>query len=164
MKITKIKNTTPYDISNAFHDAISKSRFTAQLQFIGKHIKIADIRLKESKPYCGNHPAACERGGSHRKAKYLEGADWIEFNDLVNDLLDSLNCSANVASSVCIIRKGLKRRIFYSYNRLSFGNNQWHKDEVESSAWGNYCGEKAPRSYFPDGTPGIISNQYHVVG
>lgn len=163
MKITKIQNVSPYDISYAFHNTISKSRFTANLQFIGKNIKIADIRLKESKPYCGNHPAACERGGSHRKAKYLEGADWIEFNDLLNDCLDSLNCSANVASSVCIIRKGLLRRTHYGYkpHPTAIFANVWNKDDPAYYEDGR---KSKLKSSFPSGTPGIISNQYHVVG
>lgn len=170
MKITKI-NAGPMrrqlidEIANEF----ANSRFNIRLGLDAKThgISIQQVRLKEAKEYCGNHPKACERFhfGPHRKLRCLEGADWVEFNDRLNDLLDRLGVDAVVAASRslgCIIRKGTRRRIEYRADKqLSNGTWQWNYDDPDE-CWG--VGNKCP-SRFPDGTPGIYTpTGYSCVG
>ncbi len=80
------------NISGASMDLIVKnltqifdqSRFVARIETRSNKITIHDVRLKEKKDYCGNHPFACPVRGferPHKKYKYLEGADWVAFND-----------------------------------------------------------------------------------
>lgn len=147
------------DLMSAVESHINNnSRFNMTVRFSPKYkesIDLQRIRLKESKVYCGSHPFACDINGGC-KSNFLEGADWVEFNDLINDVLDSLHVEANVQSTVCIIRKGMKRRIRY-WGRLtnSFINEYtWDLDEHDTY-FENYCGMIAPNSEYPEGTPGL---------
>lgn len=145
---------------------ITNSRFTAEITNpTPRKIKILKVRVKAGKAYCGNHPYGCEIGGVDKKAKFLEGADWVEFDDLLNDALDSLLVDAKVSSSVCILRKGRRRRTNYDGNYNGGGRNaQWDKDAPDHD-YEDYCGRIAPPSEFPEGTPGIYSKiGYYVVG
>lgn len=149
------------NIRNAFRD----SRFTLNIRYeekgvrkVKRIIKLTQIRLKESKRYCGSHPYACdiEQG---RKSKFLEGADWVEFNDLLNDVFDLHEVSADISSSVCKIRKGRKRRMDYDGHPERVGNRvfyEWDKD-TDEDYYEDWCGKIAPNSTFPEGTPGIYS-------
>lgn len=146
--------------------AITNSRFTAEvINPSPRTIKILKVRVKAGKAYCGNHPYGCEIGGVDKKARFLEGADWVEFDDLLNDVLDSLNVDAKVSSSACILRKGRLRRTNYDGNFLWFGKNAvWDKNAPDYD-YKDYCGRVAPPSSFPEGTPGIYSKiNYSVVG
>lgn len=149
------------NIRNAFRD----SRFTLDVGFevrgvrMERHVlKIKNVRLKDPKKYCGSHPYACDidRG---RRSRYLEGADWVEFNDLLNDVFDLHEVSANISSSVCKIRKGRKRRMDYDGHAEWVGNRvfyEWDKD-TDEDCYEDWCGKIAPNSTFPEGTPGIYS-------
>jgi len=132
------------------------TRFTARVDVItSKSIKIRNIRLKESRKYCGNHPNACElNAGPSRSAKYLEGADWVYFNDMINDLCDALYVDATISTAVCKVRKGKLRRIYYGSHMHGF-NWQWNMDEPDDCYAIFDEGEPAPNSEFPYGTPGI---------
>ncbi|MEK6878467.1 MAG: hypothetical protein AABY22_02610 [Nanoarchaeota archaeon] len=169
MKITKIQGASLEDIVFQLSQTIQNSRFTANLENLtSKSLRISDIRLRDSKSYCGNHPKTCKfPNENHQKSKYLEGADWIEFNDLINDVLDSLKVAANVFNSVCIIRKGNKRRIKYNADK-QFPNNtwQWNKDEIEEDCYfDNTNLRHSLVSIFPDGTPGVYSKiNYKCIG
>lgn len=135
-------------------------------------IKIVQVRLKDSKAYCGNHPGSCEIGGAHRKGAYLEGADWVEFNDLINDVLDSLSVSADAATSVCVIRYGDYRRTHYGMERDFWGGDgaiaQWEMEDPLHV--GNFMGhdpKDIPCSTYPEGTPGMYKrndSNYYCVG
>lgn len=163
----KLKNSEDiYATYDALHDAIHSSRFVAALARPNglKTIKITKVRLDKAKAYCGNHAKACEGDPNrkHRRASFLEGADWVEFNDLVNDVLDEQDVEANVDTTVCILRKGRKRRVRYESStfrgiRGLNGEWVWDKDGPDSH-YEDYCGTtSAPRSWFPKGTPGIYS-------
>ena len=123
-------------------------------------LKIEKIRLKESKPYCGNHPGSCavNGDGAGKRLPYLEGLDWVEFNDRLNDILDDHNVEAFVRSSVCVIREGKFRRVEYGYH--GSGNfAQWNlHGEVE-----NHIGGMCMMSEFPMGTPGIYNYKGFVI-
>ncbi len=135
---------------------LTKSRFTALVEISGDKVKIRNVRLKQNKDYCGNHPFTCPirpwGNEKHKKLNYLEGADWVGFNDMVNDVLDKLNVSADVASSLVKIRKGEIRAVEYWGHALNPFNNEWNKEGEEFQ---NLLGKKAPRSKYPEGTPGI---------
>ncbi len=135
---------------------LTKSRFTALVEISGDKVKIRNVRLKQNKDYCGNHPFACPvrpwGNEKHKKLNYLEGADWVAFNDMINDVLDNLGVSADVASSLVVIRKGEKRCVNYGGHALNKFNNEWNK---EGEKYENWIGKKAGRSKYPIGTPGI---------
>jgi hypothetical protein len=151
---------------------LENSRFTGELEDASttRHyvIKIRNIRLREKKPYCGNHPAMCENTGeTRRKGTWLEGADWVEFNDSLNDICDRENISADIRSSICILRKGRERRMEYGYRQVNDRFTEWNLDDEDS--YENWCGkeELAPASEFPFGTPGLYlrgDSQYSCVG
>lgn len=99
----------------------------------GVGFTLRNIRLTEAKPYCGQHAPPCVVNpyiGPQKKprATYLEWEDWIEFNNLVNKVLDELHCDADVWSNPMEvqgrmwIRKGLRARIKYDYE------NVWRDD------------------------------------
>lgn len=162
MEIRPLNDDVDTDvIVNQIHYRINyDSRFTCEVRVVHRkrvpnRITIHNIRLKEAKIYCGSHPYACDIEGG-RKAKYLEGADWVEFNDRLNDILDRLEVSADVKSAVCILRKGTRRRTHYDgFLRNAFINEfQWHMDTHDDN-YMDYCGVVAPASYYPLGTPGL---------
>ena len=142
-------------VMNAISRAINdESRFKVEVRGRRGHFLLSKIRLKESKPWCGSHPLRCDENATNRKSTLLEGADWVEFNDRINDVLDRYEVSANIASAVCILRKEEQRRIYYGWHLDAAGNPEWNMDEDE---WGysNYCGLIALPSLYPDGTPGL---------
>jgi hypothetical protein len=156
----QIKNIVGCDLSTIqwhLQQNLRESRFTADVRTDWKKITIHQVRLNAAKPYCGNHPYPCpvnpfgfER--PHRKGKWLEGADWVAFNDLVNDVLDDLGVSADVASSVVRLRKGRERCVRYEgYSRGFGGAYEWVKD---SGCFADMIGKPHEISEYPDGTPG----------
>ena len=140
-------------LKTAFQKVIKRSRFTATVLIYGNKLKFETIRLKQAKPYCGAHAGPCQFTGiaeKHKSLKYLEGADWVAFNDMLNDVADNLYLEADIKSSVCIIRKGKLRRTQYN----SFGHGDFMKDEDNYT---NRCGLKPISSTYPNGTPGIAT-------
>lgn len=127
-------------------------------------VDIWRVRLRAPKEFCGNHPAACEIGNPHhRKGRYLEGADWVQFNDELNNILDRMGVSARVESVLVILRKGSLRRTHYSHGYPSSGRNaQWKKDSDREEDWGD-CMDTIlrPVSTFDEGTPGVYRRAGH---
>lgn len=111
-------------------------------------IEFRQVRLLINKPYCGNHGGPCLGFGGHKKRKlaFLEGADWVAFNDMINDSLDTLEISALVKSSHCLIRKGLMRCTEYYCD----STGEWKYEGVYENAIGHKI-----KAGYPDGTPGI---------
>ncbi len=176
MKITKIENASAYDLAWSINAAIKESRFTALVESVSCNtvVNISRVRLNKSKDYCGNHAKACERPGKkEKKHTFLEGADWVEFNDLINQVCDDRKVSAFVASARgagCIIRKGNKRRMQYDADTFigEKGNGEWrwNYDAPDNHfvSWINSEIPVAP-SRFPKGTPGIYSRtNYSCIG
>lgn len=162
------EHTDPNDVLSAIEQAFRGSRFNLGHLSItwrrgprGRNVvDVLDIRLAEAKPYCGNHPDACEVGiGKPRRAKFLEGADWVDFNDRLNDVLDRLDVDADVASAVCNIRQGRQRRTCYTSEPTFGRQTQWVK--VGSSYdYEDWCGRSgAPASDYPLGTPGSYERE-----
>lgn len=160
--IKKIIGSTPNDIHAAICAALRESRFTARVVYKINQVTIHDVRLRESKHYCGNHPLPCPvRPGvkeRHVKAKFLEGADWVGFNDMLNDVLDTLKVSCSAGSPLVTIRKGLARCIRYDAKPVRGDFNEWAKDSGQfidmtkgpiESPTPNWR-----RSEYPEGTPG----------
>lgn len=145
------------DIIHALENALQQSRFTADICPHRSKITMHNIRLRESKPYCGNHPYPCpvnpfgfER--PHRKDKRLEGADWVAFNDMINDTLDNLKILATVKSRVCLIRKGAERCVRYTGHTMNGIHYEW---DYDSGCFENRIGLHKKQSSYPNGTPGI---------
>jgi len=163
-------NSDPLNVRLALVRNLQKSRFDASVHDrppkrteradgVTAVVTLHEIRLRESKPYCGNHPAECQDQGHRRKAfgggktKFLEGADWIGFNDLVNDTLDALGVDAD-AGSFIQIRRGRRRRIRYEYHQRGGVRNEWDREGLDRH-YEDFCGKPAPDTIFPKGTPGL---------
>ncbi len=91
----------------------------------------------------------------------LEGLDWVDFNDRLNDVLDALGISADVYSSVCNIRQGFNRRTVYNYESRGF-QNIWLKTGDQYD-YMNAIGRVAPASDYPSGTPGLYTRRRKAV-
>ena len=160
MKITLPKDSaiTAGALEYSLECIMRAGRFTFEMRSKGRAASFHNIRLIEKKPYCGNHPAACDVAGG-RRGDRLEGADWVDWNDRLNDALDVLGVSARVQSAVCIIRKGRARRTSYSIGRIGSNNvPEWAKDEP-AAYWHDCIGEPAPASWYPPGTPGLYTRE-----
>lgn len=119
-------------------------------------LKILGVRLKHKKDYCGQHAGPCrtQGGRKHKIASWLEGGDWVGFNDLLNDLCDKHRIEADIWSTResigrLYLRKGIARCTHYAA-----GNGQdWINEAFSTDHFGHP--EPAPRSDYEDGTPGI---------
>jgi hypothetical protein len=155
IKIRKSKHDTQ-DIASAIRRALAVSRFVADVRTAKNKISVHGVRLLEKKHYCGNHPLPCPVRPfpkRHVKSDCLEGADWVAFNDMLNDVLDSLEVDADAGSSLVTIRKGEERCTYYDAQRLPNGiDNEWRRN---SGQFENRIGQKSERSGYPEGTPGI---------
>lgn len=155
--INKIKSgQSPEQIAEMFRNRFSGTRFTMRIETHRSKVTIHDIRLTYSKEYCGNHPLPCPNRGfvqKHKKAKYLEGGDWVAFNDFLNDCLDAMGCICNAKSSLCIIRKHGERCTAYDSRPQGDFNNEWVKD---SGVFENKINSGTPvQAHYPEGTPGF---------
>lgn len=146
------------DLATLFRRKFAKTRFSVSVETPSRGcIAFRKIRLTYKKDYCGNHPLPCPvRPGKHRKhptTDRLEGADWVGFNDFINDILDKQQCLCNAGSSLVNIRKaGLRCTLYDSYALGNGIDNEWRKD---SGCFEDWNGKKAPRSEYPAGTPGF---------
>ena len=151
---------TVSSIAHAMREALALSRFTASVTEKKNSVEIGKVRLTYSKDYCGNHPFPCPVRAVHRKHpinRCLEGADWVGFNDMLNDVLDALECVCNCASSLVIIRKQGARCVSYGgHITLNGIDAEWDKD---SGAFENCIVKKTERAYYPEGTPGFATSQ-----
>lgn len=152
----------PHQINDLLWPAV-KDKFTYQwetLRMNGRKFiwvaKIRQIRLVTKKPYCGNHPEMCELQGfgntKPRMGNYLEGTDWVDWNDRLNDVLDSVGLKADVATAACVVRKGTTRRV--QYDSYWIGNFALWEQFGPVSHYEDWCGKVAPASIYPFGTPG----------
>jgi hypothetical protein len=153
------------DVAYLLTAALRDSRFTARVEVEDGRVKISLVRLKAKKPYCGAHPGPCLPNffGQFRKhinAHFLEGADWVGFNDGVNDLLDRHSVAADFWSASMEfrgrmwIRRGTRRRTCYDCTYGPNNHPSWRTGRDDGGRWGDYCGRLAPRSEYPAGTPG----------
>lgn len=160
MLISLKDDTSSELLVGAIHNAFRDSRFTlGEIAIIGpRRIKIREIRLVEKKKYCGNHPNEClvdigPRGRAQGRRDFLEGTDWVDFNDRLNDVLDALSVGARVRSSEVEIRSGYCRRIAYDSHMIGrFW--QWDMYGDPFHHYEDWCGKVAPASEYPSGTPG----------
>jgi len=92
------------------------------------------VRLTEKKEYCGQHFGVCVVNpftGPQKKKKttHLEYNDWIEFHDIVNNVLDKMKLDADVWTDPreCTgrywIRKGMNRRVNFDAEQIP--SNHW---------------------------------------
>lgn len=154
-------------IEVAIREAIAASRFRADVSQEtnrwGQIIRIDYVRRRSYRDYCGQHPNGCVVANKpHTRERLLEGADWVGFNDGLNDALDRLAADIDVWSynreaspgGRYFIRKGLERRVEYASHEVHFFGRfgfLWDRDGLHQ----NWIGHEAPRSEFPDDTPGI---------
>ncbi len=163
MKITHKTEQAALETVILILPLIGESRFTCEIRRKGRTVSFHNIRLRSSKEYCGNHPAGCEGDPNKRdrKARFLEGADWVEFDDMLNDCLDARNVDANVSSSLVTVRRGRCRRIRYdkgTFTGIKGINGAWTWDkDGKPGDFLDCCGKQAPDSWFPEGTPGTHS-------
>jgi len=164
MKIAGLFKEQQDTLATNLTAAIASSRFLAEVHLIKTTaINILMVRLETPKKYCGSYPNSCpyvdRSWHKHKFHDFLEGADWVEFNDLVNDVCDQLGISARIKTRTCIIRKKFNRRI--AYNSSLVGNfYNWDYD-ADDSCYYDGCYRRSPPSSFPTGTPGIYKNIYN---
>lgn len=178
MRLTKFTHPViPGILLPLIEEHFQASRFNlvlAELVYTPRTVSIElKVQLQERKHFCGNHPGACALSGhdkAHRRTRFMEGADWVDFNDSVNDLLDRFHVDCEVFSKPreltrrLIIRKGKMRRLCYGMEAIQGTRfNIWVHDE--DGVYADYCGKEAPRSEFPSNTPGHYpALDYAVVG
>lgn len=153
-------------VLKAITDWLELSRFRAKVGIEthsrwGQVVKISFVRRRKKGHYCGQHPGPCQGiGGQRHSGSCLQGADWVAFNDGLNDALDALSLAADVwsfnreaSSGRFFIRKGASRRVTYcSHERKSWGRT-FHVWDMDGD-FEDYTGMAAPRSVFPPDTPG----------
>ncbi len=161
MWIIPLKGEPPVSVHRwmaAIEGVLSASRFTARLaigcpRFCPARdcVKISTVRLRRKKPYCGAHPGPClaVTNRPHRVCSLLEGADWVGFNGLLNDVLDKASATCDVFSfnresleRKYYIRKGRLRRVGYPYayqNRFA----HWLQGSFEAD-FADCCGKAPP--------------------
>lgn len=147
------------DIATMIRKTLAGSRFTAEVTTpTTKRVEIRTVRLTYHKDYCGNHPLPCPvRAFSkpHKKTRQLEGADWVGFNDMLNDLLDAIGCVCDCASSHVIIRKSGARCMRYDAQTLNGIDSEWKRN---SGVFENHIGNnRNAHAEFPQGTPGFAT-------
>lgn len=143
-------------LRGAIRDAMTKDgRFMASFAVISVigpsrkapvgELHLGSIRLAIPKPYCGQHPGPCPVNARLKKTtRLLEWDDWIEFNALVNDVLDQRHIEADAWSNPrepidngrnFYFRRGLKRRTDYAWEVAFVGGHEvrvWnHGDESQ---------------------------------
>lgn len=148
---------------------LARSRFTLttvrcrggmRVEWTGSRYQVAirGVRLRQIKDYCGSHAGPCLlTGRKHRHSRYLEGLDWVSFNDMVNDALDSIDFDGDAGSPVCNIRKGRERRVEYTADQ----NGDWHR-EGDYMDYVDCCGQPPVASGYVEGTPGIFGWRLQV--
>jgi hypothetical protein len=145
---------------------LKQSRFNARIEMSRKddrELEIKYVRLKRRKEYCGQHPGPCAGDGRQqiRTATYLEGADWVGFNDMLNDLFDEKEWEADIWSfgqefrGKMRIRCGRLRRVHYGASG-PYGHMAWDAYGMEND-FEDWCGRQAPVSRYPEDTPGLAS-------
>jgi hypothetical protein len=150
-------------VADMLLEALPPTRFVCDVHVDDERtIRLGPVRLFRKKDYCGNHPGPCPlRVGGHRPhliRNYLEGADWVAFNDLINTLLDRMKVEARVSSTACVVRKGRRRRVRYGQSFIGIATD-WTRvgDDVDYEDW--YGRRGAPASWYPPGTPGLYSTR-----
>lgn len=118
--------TDPQRLANVLSVKLA-GKFTLDIRVESKkHYRLvfSKVRLREAKLYCGQHPGPCAVGPK-RKSTCLEWDDWVRFNDIVNDVLDKANVSADVWSNPqelldkgrrFWIRRGTQRRVKWDWH------------------------------------------------
>jgi hypothetical protein len=153
--IIRIQNgVSPVELAGKIEHFLAHSRFFAEVRR-SKFISIHNVRLRTKKHYCGNHPLPCPvRPGKkerHVKADFLEGADWVAFNDMLNDAMDLFETEADAGSSLVVIRQGFDRCVEYLSRAINFAN-EWQKFGIYRNC---LHAKKRVRATYPPGTPGI---------
>lgn len=128
-----ITETALRKLRQAFEAAVTRgARFTCKFACVlGFHaeIHVTNVRLVESKFYCGQHAGPCDLPQGFprkpKKMKLLEWEDWQAFHAVVNSVLDKGKVSADCWSfppdtaldkgKKLWIRRGDKRRTQYDY-------------------------------------------------
>lgn len=172
IRFTNRNDGTFTDFWRSFDHFRNSDRFTFDIvPGKGAQMKLSKVRLKNPKAYCGNHAKACEGlGETHTRRTFLEGADWIDFHDRLNDLLDNIGASASVSNTAIITRKGTRRRVRYEANSFrgtrGAPNFEWVWDKDGPDDHFQDCTHAISQpAWFPEGTPGIYSKlSYNEVG
>lgn len=175
-------------LEDVFQRVIRASRFTADVYSMdpnsvkgsirGGVLKILNVRVKgPSRVDCESHPGECVVipnffgfEPKRKKSRFLEGSDWVEFDDLLSSICDHMGASATIYSwnrdtdkpGRLYIRKKRERRIVYDCHEV-WRNLPFLGNTLIGRAWNNNApaehfmdciGIEAPLSSFIEGTPG----------
>lgn len=136
-KFEKVFNELPlrFEKDGRFKAQFQKSE-TKTSKITLQTIVISKVRLTKNKEYCGNHPGECPISNEpKKKMSFLEWEDWINFNNIINKILNKFKVNANVWSEPqdvkgkFWIRKGKNPRLIYNwteeYNRFGTPIRIW---------------------------------------
>jgi hypothetical protein len=164
------KTVKPERLRRLLLKEVEKSRFTlrADLEHLGKQpgVKVTEVRLRNAKDFCGQHPGPCVAlfPRPHRRHKFLEGLDWVGFNQMFNNLMDRKKIDCDFFSynremrggGRYYIRKGTLRRLKYPFETVNGIFHLWLPGTFEED-FIDCCGKPPPAIpwYVEDaGTPG----------
>jgi hypothetical protein len=101
----------------SIYDIVTREKCPAGRRYKGGDVRIYGIRLRYRVKYWGNGPDMRDnpmlRTRGVPRMPFLQGLDWIDFNDSLNDMLDHHGIIADVCSARCVLRKKDRRRIDY---------------------------------------------------
>lgn len=158
---------------------LPKSRFTLRIDYEDvryrrqryRAIRLRNIRLRTKKFYCGQHAGPCPIrpfGGEkkHTKSRYLEGADWVGFDDMLNDILDRHRMEATIWSAGLEFKEKFFVRL-HQQRRTIYPAHWERQFDTDFMVWdcavdaGGFTAKHfgttrdVQRSEYPEGTPGI---------
>lgn len=177
------RNTTAERVHTLLWSWLDRSRFTCDFEQVrvprrrsrkpwaeSFGLKISRVRLRIPKLYCGQHAGPCpiRFGGErpHKLGRWLEGSDWVGFDDFLNDVLDRYKVEADVWQKgqdflrPYFLRLGRARRILHPdtwVGRFGVFFQGWECENYPHEFSEEHFGSKrdAPRAAYPAGTPGI---------
>jgi hypothetical protein len=152
-------------LRQALVDRFALSRFVVRECYLRRReVVVKGVRLRHKRDYCGQHPGPCVATPfprPHRRSSCLQGADWVGFNRLINDLCDEGGWAVDAWSTSTEfsgkmrIRLGTRRRTRYGSEYAGpFGRQVWQAFGDEEEDFADRCGGKAPPEVYPEGTPG----------
>lgn len=159
--------TCPLDLKEYLYNQLKEKRDSGRFDFKWEGtttarahiIRIGNVKLKKPKPYCSAQPGPCWQRSLHTHCWYnhLEGADWVGFNDGINDILDGMNVQANVRQGAVLIRLAGLRRVRYGADKEEGFPQQWWQKRGDLNSDFMDCRHLAttPRAWFPEGTRGF---------
>lgn len=127
VEIRKLRGATSNEVAYELRKGLDELGFTGSVEKINPTaVKASQIRLgdKHIRKYGYNISPYGVMTGETRRGRVLGWRDWVNFNKMVNDVLDKLGASANAHSlgRKFVIRKGKRRYTEADWQDLAYEN------------------------------------------